>query len=561
MASSSSQRPQRARIQTDTFRPRFPLDPFAKLKEPWYVKPERLPAHARQDVILVLGDPTVQELGPLLFSKHLANTLLILASHEPIELPSSTVPTVRILRLKEQLSIEDSGAVRFVSVLEWAERVGKLWRSHGGSGIAVLEEGDDGRDYLFHISSSRLFSISRSTPASPKSSTSMLAAPQYSDATHSKTIPGRQRSSRIFGQRSPRPSLPQVDSAQRPIDAIVNFLPKNTSEKAMLKQAVLVTTISRPFIMSVTTGAGVRPPLASGQRRSWFGDRSTSSVYLPTPPYTHSGESVNTFVPALPVKAHLLHLLPEVSRTFSAGNRSRLVQSLESFLISFAYPASPSKEDAERAWPYLMSVTQLSQQVSSPLSSSSSNSPYGADGGSYTLSELILAGSLDPAEPVPINSNSKRPVSPYSRLTPRAWISGVDDIVLLGENPSLGPGVSITPPSPTTYIFPRPALSEQYDTTSSLASSRTTPRLSVRPKSMLSRETAKRTIINLDDPRPNAQSLPTPPDSEESVSDHSPTPSDFEQRRRSASFPGTQSGAAEQGSKRKGRWKFWKAKK
>ena len=81
-------------------------------------------------------------------SKHLANSLLIIASHEPPEIPHTTLPAVRILYLTEELGIEDAGAVRFVNVLEWAERVGRIWRKHGGVGAVTLAGNDDGQDFV-----------------------------------------------------------------------------------------------------------------------------------------------------------------------------------------------------------------------------------------------------------------------------------------------------------------------------------------------------------------------------------------------------------------------------
>ncbi|TCD62843.1 hypothetical protein EIP91_006356 [Steccherinum ochraceum] len=144
---SPPRRTTRPSPQKDVFKPRFPIDPFAsaKVREPWFIKSDLLPAQTRRDVVLVLGVPTTQELGPLLLSKHLAHSLLILASHDPPEIPHTTQPAVRILRLTERLDIQDAGAVRFVNVLEWAERVGRVWRKHGGVGAVELGEDEDGQ--------------------------------------------------------------------------------------------------------------------------------------------------------------------------------------------------------------------------------------------------------------------------------------------------------------------------------------------------------------------------------------------------------------------------------
>lgn len=280
--------------------------------------------------------PTSQELSPLLLSKPLANALLILASHQPPEIPHTTLPTVRILRLKERLDIEDAGAVRFVNVLEWAERVARVWRKHGGVGAVELSENDDGHAYVPPPALFRFAGGSQSTPVSPRASASRL--PSYASTT-SDSSPARPRSSTVLLaglNRSRKSLLPSVDPTQRPFDAIVNFLPKHTSDKALLKQAILVTTISRPFLMAASGGSGTATPRSSSNRRSFFGFRSTSSVYLPpTPPYANSGDSLNTLLPLPlpPAKAHLLHLLPQESRSFTASARTKLVQSLD--LISY----------------------------------------------------------------------------------------------------------------------------------------------------------------------------------------------------------------------------------
>lgn len=60
MASASRRRAEKARMPSDTFRPKFPVDPFAAatVREPWFVRPEALPSiayQAKRDVILVLG--------------------------------------------------------------------------------------------------------------------------------------------------------------------------------------------------------------------------------------------------------------------------------------------------------------------------------------------------------------------------------------------------------------------------------------------------------------------------------------------------------------------------
>jgi hypothetical protein len=42
----------------------------------------------------------------------------------------------------ELLALEQAGAVRFVNILEWAERVARTWRKVGGIGVRELAECD-----------------------------------------------------------------------------------------------------------------------------------------------------------------------------------------------------------------------------------------------------------------------------------------------------------------------------------------------------------------------------------------------------------------------------------
>ncbi|KAK7685985.1 hypothetical protein QCA50_010795 [Cerrena zonata] len=465
VASSSRPRKQKhsARPTSDVFRSKFPLDPHASLsasgREPWFLKPDRLPSlasHPRRDVILVLGAPSTDELNPLLLSKYLANSLLIIATHVPPEIPHTTLPAVRVLQLKGPLAIEDAGAVRFVNVLEWAERVARLWRKHGGFGAVQLAEEDDGQEYL---TPPTLFSFSgsQSTPVSPRSSTSALSISTNSTSTRPRSVSARL----LTLSRSRQSMLPSVDPTQRPFDALLNFLPRDTSDKALLKQSILVTTISRPFLVAADT----RPVDPRGKRRSLFSSRSTTSVYLPpTPPY-QSGESLNLNL-QWPSRAHLMHLLPTETRSFPSYARSRLVQSLETFLLNFAYSSQKgmslhNDDSLERAHPYIMQASTLGQLVVNTATNDAgpSNSPYGPWNSEYILADLILHGSLDPVDNscTPGLSNSglgKSPISPTSRLVPRAWVAGPSDIIMVSDDTHIltstspSPNVVVTPPEP-----------------------------------------------------------------------------------------------------------------
>src|SRR6202012_1649158 len=81
-----------------------------------------------------------QQLLPLYKSKHFFSSLIIIATHAPVYLPAGVFPTVRILKLNEPLDVENQGAERLVKTLEWAERVARAWRVHGGGGVSELHE-------------------------------------------------------------------------------------------------------------------------------------------------------------------------------------------------------------------------------------------------------------------------------------------------------------------------------------------------------------------------------------------------------------------------------------
>ncbi|PSS36986.1 hypothetical protein PHLCEN_2v1202 [Hermanssonia centrifuga] len=559
MASSSRLAPiavvQRARPQSDVFKPRFPKDPFVagNVREPWFIRPDALPSitsSSRRDAILVLGAPTSKDLDVLLSSKHLSNSLLIIASHQTLAIPHTALPTVRILRLSEPLAIEHAGAVRFVNVLEWAERVARLWRKHGGFGAVELLEDSDGQEHL--PTHSLLCSReSYSTPPSPRASATHLAVdPRASSASHLSTDARsyRPRTLSRFLSRTRVPSLPDVDPSQRPFDGLINFLPKDISDKALLKQSILVTTISRPFLTATISRSADR-----ARRKSTMSSRSSASVYLPpTPPY-QSGEFLCT-APLPPMKAHLVHVLPGEARSFNSFARSKLVQSLESFLISFAYPTSlsmvNSSDDTDRPRPYIMTSSSVGERITPNSSKASAGSPYSSWSSDFSLTELVLCGSLDGDDP---QLQGTRVVA---RASPRAYLSRAMDIVVLPEDVPLPPAVLVSQsePFPTINLGHAGNRNNRHSSlsSSSLRSLPLTP--SVRSISTGSPLARGERIINLN-------GLPTPPDSDESgVECGNEDLREYSRKTIGSSSPAvivsdTTSGQSKSKSLR---WKFWK---
>ncbi|KAH9941789.1 uncharacterized protein BXZ73DRAFT_8336, partial [Epithele typhae] len=440
----------------DVFRPRFPLDPFAgappaALAEPWFIKTEPL-FHAtslrRSNVILILGAPTLEQIAPILQSRQLSKSLVILATHRPPDIPGVAIPSVRILHLSAPLALEDAGAVRFVTVLEWAERVARLWRKHGGDGVLELSEDVDINSELAPPSALRFGS--QSTPASPGSSSMHLSSDSVASSTsrRSSRFASRPSSMAALSIRQKKVSLPPPDPSQRPFDALVNFLPEQVSDKALLKNSILVTTISRPFLTSSVHPSAARSRAnssSSPRPRSIFNafSRSTTSVYLsPTPPY-HSGDSLPlvSSLPAPLARSLLVHLLPPPHRNESPSSRRRLVESVEGFLVSFAFQSAvappqpprssrmsssggigmgwPGPSPLERARPYVMEASTFRGTVSWEPG-------LAAEYEDWTVADVVLCGALDAdvsASPIAAQKATK--------MAKRAWIANAADLIIM----------------------------------------------------------------------------------------------------------------------------------
>ncbi|KAI0701378.1 hypothetical protein BC835DRAFT_1411519 [Cytidiella melzeri] len=515
------------------FKPKFPLDPFAAAnsREPWFIRPDALPStntNPRCDVLLVLGShkaPSTKDLDALLSSSYLARSLLVIATHQPPAIPSTTLPTVRILRLENPLALENTGAVRFVNILEWAERVARLWRKYGGYGVAELSEGGDGQE---HLPPPNFWKPkgSRSVPPSPTTSTNNLPSFRYSTSSSFLTPDGERPAQRprSFSSKLLRkgpPSLPAVDPSQRPFDALINFLPNDVADKSLLKQAILVTTISKPFLIAAPDS------VCHSTYKSLSGSRS--SVYLsPTPPYL-SGESLPSLMLAQ-TRAHLVHVLPLETRSLDSFVRSKLVQSLEGFLLSFGSPTSHdvkrTHDDSDRPRPYIMTSSSLEATVSLDSATSSSMSPYGAWASDYSLVELVLCGCLDGDDASAAQHNLKGMAAGMQMLAPpfpRALLASASDVVMLPEDAPTPPAVTVSQSDPGYH---RGATPSQSLAATSSASHRQFVRHSnssvvhsahSRAATSTARSTSPGSPLAKGEKYVSLNhSLPTPPDSEES---------------------------------------------
>ncbi|OJT08840.1 hypothetical protein TRAPUB_267 [Trametes pubescens] len=597
-------RPASRSRKPDVFKPRFPLDPFAgvsatALGEPWFLKIDTLlaaTAHQRRNVIFVLGAPTLKELAPLFQSQHLSNSLVILATHNPPDIPHIVLPTVRILHLSGPLALEDAGAVRFVNVLEWAERIARTWRKHGGSGVLELSEELDIHGELAPPNVLR-FSGSQSTPNSPGSSSTHLSSEFLLPSRPTSLFrPLSSSSGRFTRSRKSSQNLPRPDPSQRPFDVLINFLPADVSDKALLKNSILVTTISRPFLVS----NGPAPPAlrsrttsSSSTRfqrpQSIFGafTRSSSSVYLPpTPPY-QSGESLNlsSATPPPPAKALLLHLLPPPPPNAQFGPRRKLVQSMESFLVSFALqtitPGAIGGEMLERGRPYVMQASTFCETVGCE--------PGIVDWGDWTVADIVLSGALDaetapgsvgtsPASGSAQNTGAgKARAMPTSKTSRRAWIATAADLVIMpsSDEPSSSSSSSpdARPARPESSYFPGnthmqhnprsiseslPRALDKGARSSSAPLPTSVPDWHARPLShphphhMTAAHSAPHVLSRQRSPFAGVgeRPLPTPPRSEESACTSSSS---------AASPRGSSTGSsAHEKSEKKPGWKFWR---
>ncbi|THH05447.1 hypothetical protein EW146_g9900, partial [Bondarzewia mesenterica] len=520
IASSSRLTPNTPRAPTsskrgdhhDVFKPKLPLDPFAGIdyrqRDPLLISGEKLfvasTSEPRRDVVLVLGGvsitlflfalhrthhvpstqvpkttfpvPSVDELTPLLYSEQLTFSLVILATHNPPSLPPKAQPAIRILRLATPLGLEQNGAVRLVNIFEWAERVARTWRKHGGIGTREHAEGETAETVGALVPPPQLYGVYgqvRSSPPSPLSSTVALDTQTPRSATSSTTRLSRKRH---------ESKLPAADPSQRPFDALIHFLPSDLPEKSLLKHSILVTTISRPFLVAAIPPSLARPvPHSSSDRRKSILWRlsSSHSVYAtpPSPPMS-SRDSLSSLVPTFAtrsnLKAHLIHLLPEQPKS-SSRSINRIVQSIESFLLSFSFPSlamhAQHIDGLEHARAFLLHSSALNESVQSTIDMH------------WTVADVILSGCLDLDE------------KEHAELqtVPRAWFSGASDIL-----------VSPTPSTPAQL----PTLSSARTRSPPSAYSQFAHHLPDEHRSPLLTPAAKRWVMT--------NALPTPPDSEES---------------------------------------------
>ncbi|CCL98211.1 uncharacterized protein FIBRA_00205 [Fibroporia radiculosa] len=378
----------------------------------WLLKTEDLlsaTSPPRQYIILVIGNPTYHELSPLFLSGYYAQSLVIIASHQPPNIPHIVMPALRILRLASPLTTETTGAARFASVLAWAEHSSYDWRKYGGSGASEQSEEEDHWELFGEH-------LSPNLPHPPRS--------RY--------------------RRNPsisHPSFPQETCINRPFDAVLNFLPTNIldSEHAVLKHIILTSTISRPFLDDIAMEEAYPVNGILGRCRSMMNalrDHKRARNVLVNPHRVRGGH----FTPVVPnaqihvssAAPHIVHLIPHFPAEQSQTTQ-RVVEGIETFISASAYATQLDTEmgiDVRALNParsYIMQTStfgatldcSFSHLNTDTLSAGQADDQWGCE---WTVADVVLCGALDNI----MIADSGR----TSAFMGRAWISGPGDIVL-----------------------------------------------------------------------------------------------------------------------------------
>ncbi|KAK1228843.1 hypothetical protein PQX77_008110 [Marasmius sp. AFHP31] len=249
--------------KTDAFRPNLPSDPFDILEgdRHWTVRYEELAEKLgskqgmTRNVILILGEPPQAELDSLLSAPSLVDSLLLIVTSSPpqslVQAPSNPSPFVQILRLSSPIGLQEPSAQHLLSILQRAEVIARQWQkqpeafnrcsqlreSQPGGAFTVPERygfNPDNNPY-----NSLLYNYNHNVAPSPADS-----APSRIDTSSFSRL-GRP------GGRS--------------FDALINFVPSSFSDKAILKQIILITTLSQNFLSPPAHSSQASSPVSDSQ--------------------------------------------------------------------------------------------------------------------------------------------------------------------------------------------------------------------------------------------------------------------------------------------------------
>ncbi|KAI6019911.1 hypothetical protein F5J12DRAFT_494444 [Pisolithus orientalis] len=429
----------------EVFKPKLPPDPFARLhtiREPWMLRMDSVAAAVgdpRRDVVLVLGAPTLKDISPVLQSPQFSQSLIILASHQLFPVPTGVRPAICTIRLNSSVTNEMNGTLRLAAVLQCAERVSRLWRKTGGSGVREISESETRLDASEIPDNLFLVPDSGSAQSSPSSSSEGLKS--TTSSVRSFIIPAM---SFLLSSSSSSPT----DPSQRAFDAILNFIPNGISNVAIMKQTILITSLTCPFLApasfnSTTSASKTRKRNILRRRTLPFSRVSNTDSYSSLQISTSTSATSDPGISGPLAKSRLLHILPLSGRAYLS--QDKLVRNMESYQLSFAYPPSLSMKrpnTLERAVAFIVPATALREVVrhASVLKSSVPHSPYSSTTSSsssvssrlvrqavdmeWTVADILLSGILD--------SQANPGGVPYAG--PRAWICSGADFAFVAES-------------------------------------------------------------------------------------------------------------------------------
>ncbi|KAF8800614.1 hypothetical protein BYT27DRAFT_7262773 [Phlegmacium glaucopus] len=289
-------------MTSERFRPRLPLDPFAAI--PWSIPQNLPPSHPQ--IILILGEPPIHDLIPLLTSTHLSHSLILIATDTPPLIPTNTRgPALRILRLAQPLAAHDAGALRLVSLLERAQRVAHLWLRNPSPHTIQLAQSS--QNAHFSVIEPVAYDIKRYPSPVPSTSESVSSS-KWPSALSPQSTPSPPTHKKLHRTKSPLKT--QDDKVNYKLfDAIINFLPRGLPDKVLLKHAILVTTLAAQFL-APPNSISTTSPFHKPDLKTYFHSKPTidtqksiSSMPLPTMPspshsHSYSSASQSTSAPS-----------------------------------------------------------------------------------------------------------------------------------------------------------------------------------------------------------------------------------------------------------------------
>ncbi|KAF9269379.1 hypothetical protein L218DRAFT_264336 [Marasmius fiardii PR-910] len=290
---------------TDAFRPNLPSDPFTDFDghRPWIFQHEELKQLFSSEqfgckIILILGEPSSDDLNSLLAAPSLRESLLLIVTSLPprglLAIPEPS-PSVQILRLLSPIALKDPGAHHLLSILQRAEVVARRWRKY--------PDGFAKRGQLRESQPGGAFTVSEECGFHPNSSLSNYSRPLPPTPLKPVSTPSAKQS--FFSRLAlVRPSRETADKIRNSFDALINFVPSSFSDKAILKYIILLTTLSQSFLVSSSIQATRLPTTSQSQPTS----RSASPTFKRDP---RNALKIATFARRFPSLLTSFNTLPE----------------------------------------------------------------------------------------------------------------------------------------------------------------------------------------------------------------------------------------------------------